>query len=62
VKLHLYGKTKAEPNRKMGHITVLGETADEVWERVRRVEEMIGETKKETGLWMENIVEHAAQK
>ncbi len=29
VKLHLYGKTDARVGRKMGHITALGETADE---------------------------------
>lgn len=51
VKLHLYGKTKAEPNRKMGHITVLGRTTEEVWEKVRYVEEMIGEAKEETAPW-----------
>jgi len=29
VNLHLYGKKTTRPNRKMGHITVLGETVDE---------------------------------
>ncbi len=28
-KLHLYGKTEARPGRKMGHITVLAQTADD---------------------------------
>ena len=42
-KLHLYGKRRIEPKRKMGHITILGETADIVWERVRRVRTLIGE-------------------
>lgn len=50
-KLHLYGKTKVEPNRKMGHITVLGRTTEEVWEKVRHVEEMIGEANEETMPW-----------
>lgn len=50
-KLHLYGKTKVEPNRKMGHITVLGRTTEEVWEKVRHVEEMIGEATEETMPW-----------
>jgi 5-(carboxyamino)imidazole ribonucleotide synthase len=27
-KLHLYGKREARPGRKMGHYTVLGESAD----------------------------------
>jgi 5-(carboxyamino)imidazole ribonucleotide synthase len=43
VKLHLYGKTKTEPNRKMGHITILAQTVEEVAHSVARVEEMIGE-------------------
>ena len=29
VKLHLYGKMSARPGRKMGHLTALGQTADE---------------------------------
>ena len=33
VKLHLYGKTDPRPGRKMGHITVLGETVDEAVEK-----------------------------
>jgi 5-(carboxyamino)imidazole ribonucleotide synthase len=28
VKLHLYGKADAKPGRKMGHLTILGETAE----------------------------------
>lgn len=39
--LHLYGKKEARPGRKMGHLTVLAETADEAarraleaWERI----------------------------
>lgn len=43
VKLHLYGKQRIEPKRKMGHITILGETADIVWDRVGRVRTLIGE-------------------
>lgn len=42
VKLHLYGKKDALPQRKMGHITVLGSSveealrvADDVWSRLR---------------------------
>ena len=27
-KLHLYGKSEARPDRKMGHFTVLSETTD----------------------------------
>ncbi len=29
VKLHLYGKQQARPGRKMGHLTVLAESASE---------------------------------
>ena len=35
VKLHLYGKTDARPGRKMGHLTALGEDAEEVVRRAR---------------------------
>jgi 5-(carboxyamino)imidazole ribonucleotide synthase len=51
VKLHLYGKTKAEPNRKMGHVTVLGAATEEVWKKVQSIETMIGEATKETIQW-----------
>ena len=30
--LHLYGKLEAKHNRKMGHVTVLGEDAEEFGE------------------------------
>ena len=30
VRLHLYGKAAARPGRKMGHLTVLGATPDDV--------------------------------
>jgi 5-(carboxyamino)imidazole ribonucleotide synthase len=42
-KLHLYGKKRVEPNRKMGHITVLAETPAEVDTLITKVETMIGE-------------------
>ena len=35
VKIHLYGKDTAKAGRKMGHLTVLGATADAALERVR---------------------------
>ncbi|WP_374713490.1 5-(carboxyamino)imidazole ribonucleotide synthase [Symbiobacterium terraclitae] len=35
VHLHLYGKREARPHRKMGHMNVLGLTADEALERAR---------------------------
>jgi len=37
VHLHLYGKTTTKPNRKMGHITVSGDTMDEVHEKVNQI-------------------------
>ncbi len=33
-KLHLYGKTDARPGRKMGHITVVGEDAAKIAQRI----------------------------
>jgi 5-(carboxyamino)imidazole ribonucleotide synthase len=44
IKLHLYGKHRVESKRKMGHVTVLGPTAGDVWERVQRVRTLIGES------------------
>jgi 5-(carboxyamino)imidazole ribonucleotide synthase len=35
VKLHLYGKTEPRPGRKMGHLTVVGETAADVARRAQ---------------------------
>jgi 5-(carboxyamino)imidazole ribonucleotide synthase len=34
VKLHLYGKQIPKAGRKMGHLTALGETADEAYQSV----------------------------
>ena len=34
VKLHLYGKSEARPGRKMGHLTALGDTAEDARRRV----------------------------
>jgi 5-(carboxyamino)imidazole ribonucleotide synthase len=34
--LHLYGKSEARPGRKMGHLTALGDTAEEALSRVIR--------------------------
>jgi 5-(carboxyamino)imidazole ribonucleotide synthase len=35
VKLHLYGKSKPRPGRKMGHLTALGEDAEQTVRRAR---------------------------
>jgi 5-(carboxyamino)imidazole ribonucleotide synthase len=43
VKLHLYGKKQSGPNRKMGHITVVGGSIQDVDSKVAMVERMIGE-------------------
>ncbi len=41
-KLHLYGKSDARPGRKMGHITVLGNSVDEALERANLLAERLG--------------------
>jgi 5-(carboxyamino)imidazole ribonucleotide synthase len=43
VKLHLYGKKRLEPKRKMGHVTILAVSEEEVGRKVERVQELIGE-------------------
>ncbi|MEX1140436.1 MAG: 5-(carboxyamino)imidazole ribonucleotide synthase [Bacteroidota bacterium] len=43
IKVHLYGKKRIEPKRKMGHVTVLGVSEEEVGRKVERVQELIGE-------------------
>lgn len=45
-KLHIYGKKRAEPKRKMGHVTIVRETMQEVEEVARTVASMIGETEE----------------
>jgi 5-(carboxyamino)imidazole ribonucleotide synthase len=42
VKLHLYGKTEPRAQRKMGHITVLGETVDEAIEKAIAARDLLG--------------------
>ncbi|MBW8073348.1 MAG: 5-(carboxyamino)imidazole ribonucleotide synthase [Ferrovum sp.] len=43
-KLHLYGKEKPRPGRKMGHITVLGPSANEALERALRLRNALSTT------------------
>lgn len=38
IHLHIYGKTKSRPGRKMGHITLLGEDAGRLLRRAHRIE------------------------
>jgi 5-(carboxyamino)imidazole ribonucleotide synthase len=42
-KIHLYGKKRIEPKRKMGHVTILGVSEDEVGRKAEQVQELIGE-------------------
>lgn len=42
VKLHLYGKAQARRARKMGHVTVLGATAEQALARARRAAAVLG--------------------
>ena len=42
VKLHLYGKAQPRPGRKMGHMTVLADTAEEAVERAVAAREALG--------------------
>ncbi len=41
VQFHWYGKSETRPNRKMGHVTVLGSTLEEARTRARRVQGLI---------------------
>jgi 5-(carboxyamino)imidazole ribonucleotide synthase len=41
VKLHLYGKSEPRQGRKMGHITALGDTADEALARVLAARDLL---------------------
>lgn len=42
VYIHLYNKTHTKPKRKMGHITILGDSMDEVREKANLVKKHIG--------------------
>nr|WP_285877022.1 5-(carboxyamino)imidazole ribonucleotide synthase [Fictibacillus phosphorivorans] len=45
-KLHLYGKKEAKAKRKMGHITVLGDTIEDALEKADKVSSVFFERKK----------------
>ncbi|MFZ1495526.1 MAG: ATP-grasp domain-containing protein, partial [Saprospiraceae bacterium] len=34
IHVHLYGKKKTKPKRKMGHITILGENIEEIYQKI----------------------------
>lgn len=46
IKLHLYGKKRLEPKRKMGHVTILGDRVAEVERTLAFVTELIGESEQ----------------
>jgi 5-(carboxyamino)imidazole ribonucleotide synthase len=49
---HFYGKRETRPFRKMGHVTVLGETLEEALEKALRVKNILkvrGERKDHEG-------------
>jgi 5-(carboxyamino)imidazole ribonucleotide synthase len=41
VSIHMYGKHESRPGRKMGHITVMGETVEECLEKAEKAREAI---------------------
>jgi 5-(carboxyamino)imidazole ribonucleotide synthase len=41
VYVHLYGKSETRPHRKMGHITVLGDTIEACWEKTQALEKLV---------------------
>ncbi len=43
IKVHLYGKKRIEPKRKMGHVTILGFSEQDVGRKIEQVQELIGE-------------------
>ena len=43
-KLHLYGKTRAKPGRKMGHFCVLASTTEQALEKARAIKERLDES------------------
>ncbi len=49
VRLHLYGKAEPRPGRKMGHITVLADTASEAAERAKSAREALRGIQKSEG-------------
>jgi phosphoribosylaminoimidazole carboxylase len=48
-KVHLYGKGKATKGRKMGHITILGDSMDEAENEIRSLVAIADEIRRESG-------------
>jgi len=46
---HLYGKSAVKPFRKMGHVTITGQTREEVLARMMRIREQLAVEGKATG-------------
>jgi phosphoribosylaminoimidazole carboxylase len=58
VSVHLYGKTECRKGRKMGHITIVGDSDAQVRERLRPLLQVLpsGTTKEEIELYSGSIV------
>jgi 5-(carboxyamino)imidazole ribonucleotide synthase len=41
VSVHIYGKGRSTPNRKMGHVTVVDENLDKAKSKAERVRELL---------------------
>ena len=41
VKVHLYGKQKTRPSRKMGHVTILDETVEKAFKKAEKVKSIL---------------------
>lgn len=41
VHVHIYGKRKTRPNRKMGHVTIMGDSLDQAQERANKVKALL---------------------
>ncbi|MBI1280404.1 MAG: 5-(carboxyamino)imidazole ribonucleotide synthase [Anaerolineaceae bacterium] len=50
--LHWYGKSESRPQRKMGHVTVTGETLDNIAERLKPLVDLQTETAPQVGIIM----------
>ncbi|MBA3872253.1 MAG: 5-(carboxyamino)imidazole ribonucleotide synthase [Anaerolineae bacterium] len=50
--LHWYGKSESRPQRKMGHITVTGDTLEDIAERLKPLVDLDVETKPQVGIIM----------
>ncbi len=48
-KVHLYGKGKATKGRKMGHVTILGDSMDEAENEIRSLVAIADEIRRESG-------------